>query len=51
MDENHFEGYNLDFYKKNSGNVSNFWQIFSRKLGPIKQHKPKISDYSFLKMQ
>ena len=29
-------------------NVSNFWQIFSRKFGPVEQHKLKFQKF-FLK--
>ena len=37
------------FFKNISENVSNFRQIFSRKFGPIEQHKTQISENSFLK--
>ena len=37
------------FFEKIFGNFSNFWQNFRKKLGPIEQHKPQISENSFLK--
>ena len=47
----HFEAQNIEFLKKNSEILMNFCQIFRKKAGPIEQHKPQISENSFLKTQ
>ena len=47
----HFEAKNIDFLKKFPKMYRIFGRFFREKLGPIKQHKPQISENSFLKMQ
>ena len=38
-------------FRKKFRKCIDFWKFFREKLSPIEQHKPHISEHSFLKMQ